>query len=76
MRTPIEFLARVTEALEDGSEGIGEGEGEGEAEEDISKKLESSELESESEYESILINTEEKIECIRNYLILVNAQFA
>jgi hypothetical protein len=60
----------VTEALENSFEGVGDGE------EDIFRKLESSESESKSEYESILINTEEKVECIRNYLILINTQSA
>jgi hypothetical protein len=55
----------VTEAIKDSSKGVGEGE------EDISRKLELSESESKSEYESILMNIEEKVECIRSYLILI-----
>jgi len=57
-------------ALEDSSKGVGEGE------EDISRKLELLESESKSKYKSILINTEEKVEYIRSYLILIDAQSA
>jgi hypothetical protein len=70
MRAPIECL--VCKALEDCSEGIGEGE----AEEDISKKLESLESDSDSKYESILMNTEEKSKVHSQYCILIGAQFA
>jgi hypothetical protein len=59
----IECLVCITKVLEDSSKIIGEGR----SKEDISRKLKLSKYEFEFEYESILMNTEVRIQCIRSY---------